>query len=291
MRGDGSPDQVAAGLARALDAAGRGLPSGLPAGGPWDGTAAAAFAERSARIDADLAATRAAFAQAAAALDDWSRQAAALDAAAVLDAATATLPRPDTRPAAAARPAPGGVLSWLDEHLDDVGDVAGVVSGAAGALAFVPVLTPVMAAVALASGAVALVADVADATVHGRVDDPRSIADVGVDVAALVPGVRFASGAVRAARDAAYAGSAVHALDGPLRGLVTGATTFARGEAAAAGAYREPGVWAVVQGTQLAKTSGVDPHLAARGFELASRIGRTVSRARRTGDQGASPSP
>jgi NolX protein len=283
MRGDGGPDPVAAGLARALDALARDMPSGAPAGGAWGGSAASAFAERSARIGTDLAATRAAFAQAAAALDDWSRQAAASDVVAALEAATASLPQPDARPAA------GGVLSWLDEHLDDVGNVAGVVSGAAGALAFVPVLTPVMAPVALASGAVALAADVADATVHERWETPRSIADVGLDVAGLVPGVRFATGAAAAVREAAYAGSAVHVLDGPLPGVVAGVTTFARGEAAAAGAYREPGVWAVATGAKLAQATGVDPVLAARGFELQARIGRAVSRARRTGDQEASP--
>lgn len=92
---------------------------------------------------------------------------------------------------------------WFKDHLGDIGDIAGIVSAVAGALAFIPVLTPVMGPVAIAAGAVALAAHGADMVVNEKWDDPNAWVGLGGDVLGVIPGVGAISKGFNAAADAA----------------------------------------------------------------------------------------
>ena len=96
----------------------------------------------------------------------------------------------------------GAVDRWVDDHGAVLRTISGVlkgVSAVAGLLSFIPVLTPIFAPIAVASGAVALLTDAAlVATGHG------SWMALTVDAALMaLPGAgRLASRAVRALRGA-----------------------------------------------------------------------------------------
>ncbi|WP_037316864.1 putative T7SS-secreted protein [Amycolatopsis orientalis] len=91
------------------------------------------------------------------------------------------------------------VGKWLKDHLGDIGDIAGIVAAVAGALAFIPILTPIMGPIALGAGAVALLAHGADMVVNDKWDDPNAWVSLGGDVIGMIPGV----GAVAKGVDAA----------------------------------------------------------------------------------------
>ncbi|MGH3466231.1 MAG: hypothetical protein ACRDQF_00680 [Thermocrispum sp.] len=91
---------------------------------------------------------------------------------------------------------------WLKDHLGDIGDIAGIVAAVAGALAFIPVLTPIMGPVAIAAGAVALLAHGADMVLNEKWDDPNAWVDLGGDVLGVIPGVGAISKGFGAAGDA-----------------------------------------------------------------------------------------
>jgi hypothetical protein len=48
--------------------------------------------------------------------------------------------------------------NWVKDHLQDIGDIAGMISAISGALSLIPVLAPITGPIAIASGAVALAA-------------------------------------------------------------------------------------------------------------------------------------
>lgn len=90
---------------------------------------------------------------------------------------------------------------WLKDHIGDIGDIAGIVSAVAGVLAFVPVLTPFMAPIALGAGAIALAAHGADMVVNEKYDDPNAWMSLGGDVVGLIPGVKAVGAGLNAAGD------------------------------------------------------------------------------------------
>lgn len=89
---------------------------------------------------------------------------------------------------------------WLEDHLGDIGDLAGIVSAVAGVLAFIPVLTPFMAPLALGAGAIALAAHGADIVVNERWDDPNAWGNLVGDAIGLIPGVKAVGAGLDAAR-------------------------------------------------------------------------------------------
>ena len=132
------------------------------------------------------------------------------------------------------------LADWLYRH-------AGTLSAAAGLLALFPSpLTPLLAGVALAAGAVQLGKDVGDRRLWAALWPPRPGLDsalaavtLGGDAAAVVPGLaavaRGASGTVKGLRAATAAGRAVPveaAAGAFLRDTVTVFSRGARGEAA-----------------------------------------------------------
>ncbi len=88
---------------------------------------------------------------------------------------------------------------WFTDQLGAIGDIAGIVSAVAGALAFIPVLTPVMGPIAIGAGVVALGAHGADMVVNEKWDDPDAWVSIGGDVLGVIPGV----GAISKGMDAA----------------------------------------------------------------------------------------
>lgn len=72
--------------------------------------------------------------------------------------------------------------------LDEIADIAGVISTIAGILSFVPGLNFIAAPIALISGAVALGAHAAQFTIRGQWDDPMSYVTLGADLVGVVPG-------------------------------------------------------------------------------------------------------
>lgn len=94
------------------------------------------------------------------------------------------------------------VGKWLKDHLGDIGDIAGIIAAVAGALAFIPILTPIMGPIALGAGAVALLAHGADMVVNDKWDDPNAWISLGGDVIGMVPGVGAAMKGVDAGMDA-----------------------------------------------------------------------------------------
>ena len=73
---------------------------------------------------------------------------------------------------------------------DNIGDIAGIVSAIAGALSFIPVLAPIAGPIAIGAGAVALGAHATEMVVEGKWDDWGAWAELGGDIAGLVPGVK-----------------------------------------------------------------------------------------------------
>lgn len=90
---------------------------------------------------------------------------------------------------------------WLKDHIGDIGDIAGIVSAVAGVLAFIPVLTPIMAPIALGAGAIALAAHGADMVVNEKYDDPNAWIGLGGDAIGLIPGARAVKAGLSAAGD------------------------------------------------------------------------------------------
>ncbi|RRO18172.1 hypothetical protein EIL87_07960 [Saccharopolyspora rhizosphaerae] len=90
---------------------------------------------------------------------------------------------------------------WFKDHLGDIGDIAGIVSAVAGALAFIPVCAPIAGPVALIAGGVALAAHGADMVVNEKYDDMNGWISLGGDVAGLIPGVGAISKGFNAAGD------------------------------------------------------------------------------------------
>lgn len=124
----------------------------------------------------------------------------AAEVARTLDRAGDGVPPPDPEWYAAG----GGA----GEALNTVGDVAGVVSAAAGALALIPLFTPIAGPVALISGGVALAAHAVSMGQSGRWNGVT----LAGDVAGLVPGVgaiKKVGETVSVAHDAAKAARAV----------------------------------------------------------------------------------
>lgn len=80
------------------------------------------------------------------------------------------------------------------ESVDDggaglAGDVMGAGAGVAGALALIPVLTPIAGPIALVLAAGSLVSHVTSISVKGDWDKPGSFATLGADAFAVVPGI------------------------------------------------------------------------------------------------------
>lgn len=94
---------------------------------------------------------------------------------------------------------------WLKDHIGEIGDIAGIVSAVAGVLAFIPVLTPIMAPIALGAGAVALAAHGADMVVNEKWDDPNAWGDLVGDAVGLIPGAKAVKAGFSAAGDAIVA--------------------------------------------------------------------------------------
>ncbi|MBQ0926554.1 putative T7SS-secreted protein [Saccharopolyspora endophytica] len=90
---------------------------------------------------------------------------------------------------------------WFKDHLGDIGDIAGIVSAVAGALALIPVCAPIAGPIALIAGGVALAAHGADMVVNEKYDDMNAWVSLGGDVAGLVPGVGAISKGFNAAGD------------------------------------------------------------------------------------------
>lgn len=90
---------------------------------------------------------------------------------------------------------------WFKDHIGDIGDLAGIVSAVAGVLAFIPVLTPIMALIALGAGAIALAAHGTDMVVNEKWDDPNAWMSLGGDVIGLIPGVKAVGAGLNAAGD------------------------------------------------------------------------------------------
>lgn len=99
--------------------------------------------------------------------------------------------------------------AWFEDHLGDIGDIAGIVSAVAGVLAFVPVFTPFMAPLALATGALALAAHGADMVVNEKWDEPSAWEDILGDAIGLFPGAKAVGAGLDAARDAVSAADKV----------------------------------------------------------------------------------
>lgn len=98
---------------------------------------------------------------------------------------------------------------WFEDHIGDIGDIAGIVSAVAGVLAFIPVLTPIMAPVALAAGAVALAAHGTDMVVNEKWDDPEAWSDLAGDAIGLIPGAKAVSAGLRGAGEGIQAAETV----------------------------------------------------------------------------------
>lgn len=98
---------------------------------------------------------------------------------------------------------------WFEDHIGDIGDIAGIVSAVAGVLAFIPVLTPIMAPVALAAGAVALTAHGTDMVVNEKWDDPEAWSDLAGDAIGLIPGARAVGAGLRGAGEGIQAAETV----------------------------------------------------------------------------------
>jgi hypothetical protein len=90
---------------------------------------------------------------------------------------------------------------WFKDHLGDIGDIAGIVSAVAGALAFIPVLTPIAGPVALIAGGVALAAHGADMVVNEKWDDINAWGSLAGDAIGLIPGVKAVGAGFNAAGD------------------------------------------------------------------------------------------
>lgn len=90
---------------------------------------------------------------------------------------------------------------WFKDHLGDIGDIAGIVSAVSGALALIPVLTPVAGPVALITGGSALFTHGADMVVNEKYDDPWAWVTLGGDVLGVIPGVGAISKGFGAASD------------------------------------------------------------------------------------------
>lgn len=103
------------------------------------------------------------------------------------------------------RPSPTWVESveqWFKDNLETIGDVAGLLAAIAGALAFIPVLTPFMGPLAVLLGLVALGAHAGDMAVNDKWDDPNAWVTLGGDVLGIVPGLGAIGKGVGAAGDA-----------------------------------------------------------------------------------------
>src|SRR5262249_35670042 len=92
---------------------------------------------------------------------------------------------------------------WFKDHLGDIGDIAGIISAVAGALAFIPILTPICGPIALIAGGVALAAHAADMTVNDKWDDPNAWVSVASDVVGLIPGGKLVAEGFKTASEAA----------------------------------------------------------------------------------------
>lgn len=93
------------------------------------------------------------------------------------------------------------VGGWFAKHVGSLGDIAGIVAAVAGALAFIPVLTPIAGPIAIGAGAVAIAAHGADMVINEKYDDPNAWIGLGGDMLGLVPGIGAVSKGFGAASD------------------------------------------------------------------------------------------
>ncbi|MBB3051909.1 hypothetical protein FHS23_002938 [Prauserella isguenensis] len=114
-----------------------------------------------------------------------------------------------------------GAGDWVMDHLEQIGDVAGMISAVAGALAFIPVLTPVMAPIAIVSGGAALAAHAGDIVANGKAGSLNAWISVGGDALGLIPGV----GAISRGVDAAT--TSLRTVDGLMPAAASGFSDFA----------------------------------------------------------------
>ncbi|MEU6266656.1 WXG100 family type VII secretion target [Saccharopolyspora shandongensis] len=77
---------------------------------------------------------------------------------------------------------------WFDDHIGDLGDIAGLVSAVSGYLVLYPPCTIPAASVMVVTGLVALGAHSADMVINDKFDDPASWISVGGDVLGVIPG-------------------------------------------------------------------------------------------------------
>ncbi|WP_019813528.1 putative T7SS-secreted protein [Saccharomonospora saliphila] len=124
------------------------------------------------------------------------------------------------------------VGAWFSKHIGSIGDIAGIVSAVAGALAFIPVLTPIAGPIAIGAGAIALGAHGADMVINEKYDDPNAWVGLAGDVIGVVPGVGAVAKGFNAAGDVVAGADRV--VDVTRATGMTGAMNTA-GDAAVAG--------------------------------------------------------
>ena len=134
------------------------------------------------------------------------------------------------------------VGGWVRDHADVLKAISGAlkqISSIAGLLAMIPILAPVMAPLAAATGAGALVIDSAVKVATGK----GSWTDIAMDAVGVIPGGGAAGSAAKGARMAQEAHAAVGAakLSKDARGLGSAADGVHRAEGALVGADRSGG--------------------------------------------------
>ncbi|MET3805724.1 hypothetical protein ABIB25_002728 [Nakamurella sp. UYEF19] len=128
------------------------------------------------------------------------------------------------------------ITGWIKDHADVLKSISSVlktISGIAGLLAMIPILSPIMGPIALATGAAALGIDVTLKLVTGE----GSWTDIGMDVLGVIPGGRAAGEAVKgaeAATDVVRTASTVGKDAGAVKKGANAASELKTGENAAA---------------------------------------------------------
>lgn len=144
------------------------------------------------------------------------------------------------------------------DNLDVFADIASTIAAITGALALIPVLTPIMGPIALASGAAAVGLRSADMSANDRWDEPGAWVSLGADGLSSLPLV----GPV--ARGGKAAATSLRGVDGLTPALSRGGETFVHGARAAAEGVGTPARGFRKLGENVASLAGGNADTLAR---------------------------
>ncbi|MDV6012343.1 putative T7SS-secreted protein [Haloechinothrix sp. LS1_15] len=155
----------------------------------------------------------------------------------------------------------GAAKDWVVDNLDTIADALGIISAIAGALALIPVLTPLAGPLALVTGAAALGLRAADMAANDRWDEPGAWVGLGTDTLGALP---LAGPAFRAG--GAAVGS-LRSVDGLTPAVQAGGEVFRKGFGTAAAKAGDPSALFKAFGERTSQLAGGNPDLIARAAD------------------------